>query len=125
MSRDVVFDKSASWYKPEASLPESSTNDLHNIEDDDQLRSIPKESPVSTRLSRPQEPPSNQSTSRQTLTMDKSKAKMPKHEDDQFDDNESTHSLDNEFGGFDVPPMRSPGVKKALKMANRKLLCST
>ena len=86
---------------------------------------ISEENPISTRLSRPQEPPSNQSTSRQTLTMDKSKAKMPKHEDDQFDDNESTHSLDNEFGDFDVPPMRSPGVKKALKMANRKLLCST
>ena len=39
--------------------------------------------------------------------MDKGKAKMSEYEDD---DNESTHSLDSEFGGFDVPI----GAKKAL-----------
>ena len=53
--------------------------------------------------------------------MDKGKAKMPEYEDDHFDDNESTHSLDSEFGGFDVPI----GVKKALTSANEKLCCST
>ena len=49
--------------------------------------------------------------------MDKGKAKMPEYEDDRFVDNETTHSLDNEFGGFNVPI----GVKKALTSANKKL----
>mgnify|MGYP006973841883 CR=1 FL=1 len=46
---------------------------------------------------------------------------MPEYEDDQFDDNESTHSLDNQFHGVDVPI----GVKKALTSANGKLRHST
>ena len=50
---------------------------------------------------------------------------MPEYEDDHFDDNESTHSLDNEFGGFDEPIIRSPGVKKVLTSANEKLRRST
>ena len=49
--------------------------------------------------------------------MDKGKAKMLEYEDDRFDDNESTHSLDSEFGGFDV----RIGAKKALISANEKL----
>ena len=53
--------------------------------------------------------------------MDKGKEKMPEYEDDHFDDDESTHSLDSEFGGFDVPI----GVKKALTSANEKLRLST
>ena len=46
---------------------------------------------------------------------------MSKNEDNHFDDNESTHSLDSELGGFDVPI----GVKKALTSANEKLRRST
>ena len=42
--------------------------------------------------------------------MDKGKAKMLEYEDDPSDDNESPHSLDSEFGAFDVPLMRTPGV---------------
>ena len=38
------------------------------------------------------------------------KAKIPEYENVYFDDNESTHSLDNEVGGFGVPIY----VKKAL-----------
>ena len=53
--------------------------------------------------------------------IDKGKAKMSEYEDDHFDDNESTHSLDNEFGSFDVPI----GAKKALISANEKLRRST
>ena len=53
--------------------------------------------------------------------MDKGKAKMSEYEDDRFDGNESTHSLDSEFGGFDVPI----GVKKVLTSENEKLCCST
>ena len=49
--------------------------------------------------------------------MDKGKAKMWEYEDDRFDDNEFAHSLNSEFGGFDVPI----GVKKALTSANEKL----
>ena len=49
--------------------------------------------------------------------MDKGKAKMLEYEDDHVDDNESTHSLDSEFGDFDVPSR----VKKSLTSANEKL----
>ena len=57
--------------------------------------------------------------------MDKGKAKMSEYEDDPSNDNESTHSLDSEFGAFDVPLMRSPGVQKTLTSANEKLRRST
>ena len=40
VSRDVVFDESASWYTPEPTPPEPSTNDLENTKDDGQLRLI-------------------------------------------------------------------------------------
>ena len=98
MSQDVVFDESESRYAPEPIPPETSTNNLDNTTDDDQLRSIPDESPMSTRLRGPQEPPSDRSTSRPSPTMDKGKEKMPEYEDDPSNDNESTHSLDSEFG---------------------------
>ena len=49
--------------------------------------------------------------------MDKGKAKMSEYEDDRFDDNESTYSLDSELGVFDIPI----GAKKALISANEKL----
>ena len=42
MSRDVVIDEMTSWYAHEPIPPGISTNDLENIEDDDQLRPIPK-----------------------------------------------------------------------------------
>ena len=90
MSRDVVFEESTSWYTPEPTPPETSTNDLDNTEDNDQLRSIPDESPISTRLSGPQEPPNDRSNSRPSPKMDKGKAKMLGYEDDPSDGNEST-----------------------------------
>ena len=89
ISRDVVFEGSTSWYEHEPTPPEPFLVDLDDTEDNDQLRSIPEESPVSTRLSKPQEPSSNRSTSQPSPKMDKGKAKMPKYEDQ--DDNESTH----------------------------------
>ena len=49
--------------------------------------------------------------------MDKGKAKMAEYVDDHFDDDESTHSLNSEFGSFEVPI----GAKKALISANEKL----
>ena len=76
-----------------------------------------EDSLVTTRLSGPQEPPSDQSTSQPSSKMDKGKAKMLECEDDNFDDTESTHSLNREFCGLDVPI----GVKKALTSANQKL----
>ena len=78
-----------------------------------------------TRLCRTHEPPSDQSTSWPCPKMDKGKAIMLEYEDDHFDDNESTHSLDSAFGGFDVPIMRTPSVKKLISMANEKLHCFT
>ena len=50
---------------------------------------------------------------------------MLEYEDDKLDDKESTHSLNSEFGGFNVPIMRSPKVKKVLTSANEKLRRST
>ena len=76
-----------------------------------------EESPITTRLSASQEPPSDQRTSRPSPKMDKGKTKMPEYEDDHFDRNESTQSLDSQFGGFDIPV----GVKKVLTTANEKL----
>ena len=63
-----------------------------NPDNDEQLMAIAEENLISTRLSGPQEPPTDQST---------------------------THSLDSEFGGFDVPFMGIPRVKKAT--TNEKL----
>ena len=69
--------------------------------------------------------PSDQSTSQPSSKMDKGKAKMLEYEDDQFDGNELTLSLDNEFNGFDVPLLRTLGVKKAISMTIQKLCRST
>ena len=109
MSRDVVFDESALWYKSEPTPPEPSSNELDDTKADDQLRSIPEETPITTRLNEPQEPPREQSTSRRVERWKKGRTKC-QNEDDQYDNNESTHSLDNEFGAFDVPLMRTPSV---------------
>ena len=46
---------------------------------------------------------------------------MPEYEDEQFDGNKSAHSLDSEYNGFDVPIMRTSGMKKALAGTNEKL----
>ena len=50
---------------------------------------------------------------------------MPEYADDQFDDNESVHSLDSELDGFDVPIMRTHGVQKAIATVDEKLPRST
>ena len=52
---------------------------------------------------------------------EKGKAKMSEYKDHQSDGNELAHSLDTEYGGFDVPIMRTSGVKKALARTNEKL----
>ena len=54
------------------------------------------------------EPPSNHNTNRTFTELDKGKAKMPEYEDDQSDGNKSAHSLDSEFGAFNMPIMRTP-----------------
>ena len=74
--------------------PDSAQQEL---EAEDQLTCMFEESPIMTRLSVPQEPPSDQSTSWPSLKVDKGKAKMPEYEDDHFDGNESTHTLDSDF----------------------------
>ena len=81
------------------------------LEDGDKLEHMYEEIAIKTRLSGPQEPPSDQSTSRPSSTLAKGKAKMPEYEDDHFD-NESTHSLDSEFGGFEEPIISQPESRK-------------
>ena len=80
-----------------------------------------EESLISTRLSGPQEPPSDQSTSRPSPKLDKGKAKMMEYEDQV--DNESIHSLDIELEGLNTL-IRTNGAKKVLEIANEKLYCS-
>ena len=81
------------------------------IEDDGQPWHITEQIPITTRLSGPQEPASDWSTSRPSSKKDKGKAKMPEYDDP--DKNESTHSLDTEFEGLDTSIIRTNGVKKA------------
>ena len=73
-----------------------------------------EESPISTRMSGPQYPLSNQSVNRRYAKLDKGKTKMPEYEDDQSNGNESAHSLDSEYGGFEVPILKTQGAKKVL-----------
>ena len=80
---------------------------MNDVDNTDQQRSILKDSLISTTLSVPKEPPSDRSTSRSSPKMAKAKAKMLEYEEDQSDGNKLTHSLDNEFGDFDVPIMRT------------------
>ena len=104
VSQDIAFNESASWYDLESTPSEPTMNDVDNT---DQQRSILKDSLISTTLSVPKEPPSDRSTSRSSPKMAKAKAKMLEYEEDQSDGNKLTHSLDNEFGDFDVPIMRT------------------
>ena len=53
---------------------------------------------------------------------DKGKAKMLEFEDS--NGNEWVHSLDNEYGGLDMPIMRTPGAKQTLTTIDEKLLRS-
>ena len=91
------------------------------VEADDQLAHMNEESLITTELSGPQESSHDPSTSRPSPKSDKGKGKMPEYEVDHPDDNDSdgsAPSLDSEFG---VPIMRTPGVKKALTSASKKL----
>ena len=90
------------------------------FEDEDQFRHMFEESPILTRLSGPQEPLSDQTTSRPSPKLGKGKAKMLEYEDQV--DNKSLHSLDIEFEGLDTL-MRT--TKKAIDPANEKLRRST
>ena len=64
-SRDVVFDESASWYALET-IPTPTQIDAESAEQEreggDHLEDMFEDSPITTRLSGPQEPPSDQST---------------------------------------------------------------
>ena len=72
--------------------------------DDDQTSLTLEVSLISTRLSGPKEPTSDQSTSRLSPRQDKGNAKMPKYEDS--DGTKSTHSRDSEYGDLDGPLTR-------------------
>ena len=93
MTRDVVFNESASWYENGPTPPEPLPDGImanQGIEDEDRLRHMFEESPITNRLSGPQEPLRDESTSRPSAMMENGKAKMPEYEDDHFDNNEST-----------------------------------
>ena len=110
MSWDVVFE-SASLYKTEMTpIPTPVDPKLaeRDIVDEDRLRRMFEKSLITTRLSGPQEPLSDQSTSRPSQKLDKGKTKMPKYED--LIDNESIHSLEV----LDIPIIQTNGAKKAI-----------
>ena len=121
-SRDIVFDESASWYKPDATPSDPIEEELNANSDDETPPSpLPKDSPSSTELLGPHEPPRDESTSRPSSKSDKGKGKMPEYEvevhPDDSNSDDSAHSLDSEFG---VPIMRTPRVKKAEPRKGRR-----
>ena len=60
MSRDVVFDESVSWFTVDSTPPNLvETEFATDAEEDDRLRLTSEVRPVSTRLTGPQEPPSD------------------------------------------------------------------
>ena len=121
-SRDVVFDKSASWYAPEKPSSPSPLGEefvITALEDEDRLTLMFEDSPISTWLSGPREPPSDQSIGRLSPRLDKGKGKMPEFED--TNDNASTHSLNSEPEEFDLSIFQTAGAQKALNSANEKL----
>ena len=83
VSRDIVFDESASWYEAD-SAPSEPTKEELDVNSDDYIHPspIPNEGPSSTNLSGPQEPPSNESTSQSWAGSDKGKGKMSEYEVD-------------------------------------------
>ena len=90
-----------------------------DAKEEDGLRLTSEVSPISTRLSGPQEPPSDQSMWWLSLKPDKGRAKMPEFKDS--DRKESTHSLDSEYGGLDVPIIRTPIAKKQFMKISAQL----
>ena len=82
-----------------------------------------KESPITTKLRGPQEPPSDHNTSRLSPKLDKGKAKMLEYEDPI--EKKSTYSLDSELEGLDIPMIRTNGAKKAIIITNEKCRRST
>ena len=95
MSRDVVFDKFTSWYTIDIAPSEPfATNFVIDSEEDDRLRLTPEECPISTRLSGPQKPPSDQSTSQPSPKVDKGTAKcLHLKTDNLMEMNRLTHSI--------------------------------
>mgnify|MGYP002776103917 CR=1 FL=1 len=89
------------------------------LEDENQLTHMFEEIPITTQLSGPREPPSDQSIFRPSPRLDKGKAKMSEYEDP--NNKALTHSLDNEFKGLDIPIIQTAGAKKSLESANEKL----
>ena len=79
-----------------------------------------EDNPITTRLSGPSEPPSDESTSRPSPKLDKGKAKMREYEDQE--ETEMLHSLDSEFEDLDI---RIDGAKKAILPTDRELRRST
>ena len=86
------------------------------LEDEGRLTLIIEDSPISTRLGGPREPPSDLSIGRPRPRLDKGKAKMSKYED--TNDNTSTHSLNSESEGLDISNTQMAGAQKTLEYAN-------
>ena len=78
------------------------------LEDKDGLTRMSEDSLISTRLSGPREPPSDQSIGRPSPRLDKGKAKMSEYED--TNDKASTHSLDSESEGLDISNIQTSGA---------------
>ena len=72
-------------------------------------------------MSGPQEPPSIEKIPRPRAGLDKGKGKMPEYEVDNPDHNDSDVSAPSIHNQFGVPIMGTPGVKKALTLANERL----
>ena len=126
VSRDVDFDESASWYKPD-STPSIPTKEELDVNSDDNIQPspLPKDRPSSIELTGAQEPSSIPSTSQLGAKLHKGKGKMPEYEVNHPDNSDPDVLAPLLDSGFDVHITRTPGVKKALTSANEKLCRSS
>ena len=86
------------------------------LKDEDRITLMFEDGMISTWLSGPREPLSDQSIGRPSPRLHKGKAKMSKYED-----NASTHSLDTESEGLNISIIQTAGAQKDLEFANEKL----
>jgi hypothetical protein len=133
VSRDVVFDESASWYSP--TTPKTPTNYETSSEDDGSTAEsteidlrFPEECPTSLQLSGPEERLSHydmtQSGEKSGVTSPRRKAhcnKGKKKASQCVNEASASEQSDSEHSDLGPPELQSIAAKRAMKSANEKL----
>jgi hypothetical protein len=137
VSRDVVFDESASWYSP--TTPKTPTSSEPDSEDDVSTAEsteidlrFPEECPTSLQLSGPEERLSHydmtQSGEKSGVTSPRRKAhrnKGKKKASQCVNEASALEQSDFEHSDLGPPELQSIAAKRAMKSANEKLRCSS